>query len=116
MVVLYGIPNCSTVKKARGWLDAYHIHYQFYDFKKQSIDECRILLWLDKQGNSLINRKGTTWRQLSDPDKKKADCTEDIVSLLQEKPTLIKRPVLEYKGSVYLSFSESMYIEIFAHE
>lgn len=113
MVTLYGIPNCTTVKKARAWLDNRGIQYQFHDFKKQGTDDAQLDAWLKELGPVLINRQGTTWRKLGDNDKARADNPAQVVSLLSEKPSLIKRPLLDLGEQRFLGFSEERYADIF---
>lgn len=112
---LYGIPNCNTVKKARSWLAERGIEVEFHDFRKHGVDEA-LLRHLLKQipWEKLVNRQGTTWRQL--PEEVKASVRDDAtaIRLLLEKPSAIKRPILERDGKVlHLGFDESAYGSIF---
>lgn len=112
--VLYGIPNCDTVKKARAWLDAQAIPHVFHDFKKAGIDRQMIDTWLSQvDWEVLVNRKGTTWRKL--PDAVKADVTsaESATALMLEAPSVIKRPVLVNGDSTSVGFSDDLYQQIF---
>jgi arsenate reductase len=95
MIILYGIPNCDTVKKARAWLDARGIAYDFHDYKKAGIDEARLRAWAAELGwERLLNRAGTTFRKL--PDAAKAGLDEDkAIALMLAQPSMIRRPVLE---------------------
>jgi arsenate reductase len=111
---LYGIPNCNTVKKARTWLTENGIAIPFHDFKKQGISEELLKGWMKQiSWEKLVNRQGTTWRQL--PDKAKAAvCDESsAVRLMLEKPSVIKRPVLEKDGKIILGFDEAAYQSLF---
>ncbi len=115
MTTLYGIPNCNTVKKARQWLADHHIEHIFHDFKKMGIDEQRLRQWaaavpLDK----LVNRQGTTWRALSNEQKAAAGSLDGAVALMLEKPSVIKRPVLEHAGKVSVGFAEAAWAEAFS--
>lgn len=116
MNILYGITNCETVKKARAWLDKKGIVYQFHDFKKDGLDKDTLntlLKGLDWE--TLLNRKGTTWRLLPDEDKTHVNATKAI-ALMLAKPTVIKRPVLVIDGKTpkyYAGFSETLYQELF---
>lgn len=95
--ILYGIPNCDTVKKARTWLDAQGIAYTFHDFKKQGVPADRLPRWLQAVGrDKLVNRQGTTWRKL-DPALQ-AGVVDDAsaATLLLEHASVIKRPVVEW--------------------
>ncbi len=98
---LYGIPNCTTVKKARAWLDEHGITYEFHDFKKQAVTAALLSGWLDQIGwQKLLKKTGPTWGQL--PDEVKVSIKDDAsaLALMLEKPNVIKRPVLEHKGRV----------------
>ncbi len=111
---LYGIPNCNTVKKARAWLTGNGIEIPFHDFKKQGISEELLKVWLKQVGcEKLVNRQGTTWRQL--PDEAKAAACDDAgaIRLMLEKPSVIKRPVLEMDGKIILGFDEAAYQSLF---
>jgi len=109
-VLLYGIPNCDTVKKARTWLDANGVAYTFHDFKKQGVDEAMLRGWLGHVPlATLLNRKGTTWRALSDADKARAEEETGAIALMQQSPSLIKRPVLAHDGKVTVGFSADQY-------
>lgn len=92
-ITLYGIPNCDTVKKARTWLTENKRNYVFHDFKKDGITRELITGWLrDVSSDVLLNRKGTTWRELS--DEQKAAVTDDAsaIELMLSSPSIIKRP------------------------
>ncbi|MFZ2162691.1 MAG: arsenate reductase [Sideroxyarcus sp.] len=98
---LYGIANCTTVKKARIWLDSHGVAYEFYDFKKQDVTESLLSGWLKQVGwQKLLKKTGPTWGQL--PDAVKASIKDDAsaLALMLAKPNVIKRPVLERKGKV----------------
>lgn len=114
MMKLYGIPNCNTVKKARDWLSTRQIDLPFHDFKKQGIDSSLLQQWLAQVGRDrLINRQGTTWRQL--PDEVKAGVVNDTaaIQLMLDKPSVIKRPVLDIDGRITLGFDQSTYETLF---
>lgn len=105
-ISLYGIPNCDTVKKARRWLDAGGIAYDFHDFKKEGVDPSRLAAWTDAVGwEVLLNRRGTTFRGLSDTERAGIDRAKAI-HLMAEHTSLIKRPVAEYDGGLLVGFSE----------
>lgn len=111
---LYGIPNCNTVKKARDWLAAHGKQVDFHDFKKAGVNETILRNWLKHTGwEKLINRQGTTWRQLPDVVKASIDNEEAAIALMLEKPSVIKRPVLELDGNIYLGFDEARYQTLF---
>jgi arsenate reductase len=111
---LYGIPNCDQVKKARTWLDANGTPYVFHDFKKAGIDQKMIASWLrDVEWDVLVNRKGTTWRALSDERKAAIIDAHSATALMLESPSIIKRPVLSTGGKTYVGFSDAAYQQIF---
>ena len=109
-ITLYGIPNCDTVKKARTWLTDSKHDFTFHDFKKQGLSRELVQSWLaDLDWETLVNRKGTTWRNL--PDERKAQITdaEQALALMLENPSVIKRPVLQGVGPVSVGFSPDAY-------
>lgn len=109
MMILYGIKNCDTVKKARRWLDTHSIDYQFHDFRQQGLDENTIRQWLQSvDWQTLLNKRGTTWRKLDDPRKEQLD-ENTAVELMLDNPTLIKRPVAVSNSSTIVGFNEDVY-------
>ena len=111
---LYGIKNCDTVKKARAWLDKRGIDLPFHDFKTDGITPAHIDRWEKAAGwETLLNRKGTTWRALPDGDKTRVNNAASAKSLMLAKPTVIKRPVLEIGDAVHVGFSAETYERLF---
>jgi arsenate reductase len=107
---LYGIPNCDTVKKARTWLADHGHDFTFHDVKKQGLRREQVQGWLQDVGwETLVNRKGTTWRKL--PDERKAQILDaaSATDLMLENPSVIKRPVLQGVGPVTVGFSADQY-------
>lgn len=115
-LTLYGIPNCDTVKKARVWLAENKHEFVFHDFKKSGTDLALLQAWSTQVGwELLLNRKGLTWRNV--PDARKAQITDakEAIELMQENPSIIKRPVLVADGKVLsVGFSEAQYQTLFA--
>lgn len=108
-VTLYGIKNCDTVKKARKWLDANSVPYTFHDFRVDGIDKTLVNSFLKQVDvDILINKRGTTWRKLSDEEKEIKNKTQ-AVNLMVENPTIIKRPVLDVNKKVTVGFSDESY-------
>ena len=104
MIDVYGIPNCDTVKKARAWLDARGIEYAFHDYKKDGADPAKLERWVAEKGwETVLNRRGTTFRQLPDADKADIDAAK-AVRLMAAHPSTIKRPVVEYPGGLLVGF------------
>lgn len=103
-ISFYGIPNCDTVKKARAWLDTNGIAYAFHDYKKEGADPARLAKWAETVGwEKLINRAGTTFRKLDEADKADIDQAKAL-RLMAANPSIIKRPVVEYRGGVLVGF------------
>ena len=113
MVKIYGIKNCDTMKKARGWLEAHKIANDFHDYKTAGIDRATLEEWVRKAGwQVLLNRAGTTFRKL--PDAAKEDLTEEkAVALMLAQPSMIKRPVLNIKGRLTVGFKPEEYKRLF---
>ncbi len=103
-LTIYGIVNCDTVKKARAWLDAEGIAYDFHDYKKAGADPDRLCGWVERVGwEPLVNRAGTTFRKLSENERAIADA-DAAVALMAAHPSLIKRPVAEHDGGLLVGF------------
>lgn len=95
MLVLYGIPNCDTVKKARNWLNAAEIGHHFHDFRTAGLELAMVQRWAAALGwEPLLNRAGTTFRELPEAERAAIDAGR-AMALMVEQPTLVKRPVLE---------------------
>jgi arsenate reductase len=111
-LALYGIKNCDTMKKARSWLDAHGVSYEFHDYKVSGIDRATLEKWAGIVGwETLLNRAGTTFRKL--PDAAKTGLTEaKAMKLMLEQPSMIKRPVLEKGRTLLVGFSEERYSAI----
>ncbi len=108
-MILYGIPNCDTIKKARVWLGAAGIAYAFHDYKKSGVDAALLAHWCEELGWAvLLNRAGTTFRKLSDADKTGLDQAKAITLMLAQ-PSMIKRPVLEGDGVLLVGFKPAIY-------
>jgi len=113
-ITLYGIPNCDTVKKARTWLETNGIAYTFHDFRKNGITADLVQGWLrDVSRDTLINRKGTTWRKFSDEQKAAIVDDASAIALMLESPSVIKRPVLTGVEQTSVGFSADAYQQIF---
>lgn len=113
-IVLYGIPNCDTVKKARTWLADAGIDFAFHDFKKQGLDAATVKAWLkDLDWEVLVNRKGTTWRNL--PEARRAGVVDaaSALAVMLENPSVIKRPVLCGAGPAQVGFNSQQYEQTF---
>ena len=112
--LLYGIPNCDTVKKARVWLEERGVGYVFHDYKKAGIDRASLERWVGELGwEAVLNRSGTTFRALPDADK--ADLTASkAVELMLAQPSMIKRPILDLGDRRVAGFKPDVYAALFA--
>ena len=112
-MILYGISNCDTVKKAKNWLETNNLDYRFHDFRKQGLESETVQDWLNQiPWEKLLNKRSTTWRNL-DPEAQQSVNAETVVQLLVENPTLIKRPVLKVNGIINVGFNTDTYQGIF---
>ena len=112
MYKIYGIKNCNTMKKAFDWLTENNVPYEFHDYKKMDISENRIQEWLtQKSWDVLINRVGTTWKKLSEEEKSTDE--KGAIKLMMEKPSMIKRPIIENDKIVVMGFDSDTYEQIF---
>ena len=109
MITVYGIPNCDTMKKARKWLDANNLEYEFHDYKKSGVPEKNLKSWVQAADwEAILNKRGTTWRKLSDDIKNSIDETSSIQVML-DNPSAIKRPILENGKTLLVGFKEEEY-------
>lgn len=112
---LYGIPNCDTVKKARTWLADNGHDFTFHDFKKQGLERATVAGWLEQlDWEVLVNRKGMTWRNLTDEQKAAVTDKSSALELMLSNPSVIKRPVLDRGGKLSVGFSADQYRILFA--
>ena len=111
---LYGIPNCATVKKARAWLDEHHIAHEFINFKTQAptrewLSGCLKQIPLD----TLLNKRGTTWRKLTPEEQAQANTEDGAIALMMAHPSVIKRPVLLLGEQIAVGFDAANYAALF---
>lgn len=113
LMTVYGIPNCNTVKKSLDWLKAHKIDFEFHDFKKKGITPDKLNEWCKVFGwETVLNRKGLTWKKLSKDEQAGIDNQEKAISYLINNTSAIKRPVIEKEGHpILISFDENRYIE-----
>jgi arsenate reductase len=111
---LYGIPNCTTVKKARAWLADHAQDATFHNFKKQGVDAAWLRAVVAQTGwQALLNTRGTTWRKLPDAEKAAVSDEASAIALMISQPSVIKRPLLERNGTYHLGFAEDQYQTLF---
>ena len=113
MTTIYGIKNCDTMKKAFRWLEEQNISYVFHDYRKDGLDRAMLEGWVEALGwEQVVNKRGTTWRQL-DKDTQDAMNNETVIDVLLDKPAMIKRPLLDHQGKLTLGFKAEQYSAIF---
>lgn len=106
-MILYGIRNCDTMKKARAWLDARRVAYTFHDYKTEGITRERLEAWVGEHGwEKVLNRAGTTFRKRPDAEKAGLDA-EKAIALMLAQPSMIKRPVLDLGSRRLVGFDEA---------
>ena len=112
--VMYGIPNCNTIKKARTWLEEHGVEYQFHDYKKAGTDSTQLAEWVKEFGwQSIVSTRGMTWRKLDETIRDNMNETS-AVEIMMEKPSIIKRPLLVTGKRKILGFDESAYAQEFS--
>ena len=114
MYIVYGIPNCNSVKKARTWLEEHQISYQFHDYKKSGISKAKLTQWCRQLGwENLLNKKGTTWRGLDEAVQQSITNQAAAIGLMMENNSVIKRPVIEKDDKiVVVRFDEEQYAKL----
>jgi arsenate reductase (glutaredoxin) len=114
-VTIYGIKNCSTMKKAFDWLGANGVAYDFHDYKKAGVTTAELARWCGAAGwQTVLNRAGTTFKKLADADKE--GLTQDkAIALMVAQPSMIKRPVLEADGKLEIGFKPERYAALFGN-
>jgi arsenate reductase len=106
---MYGIKNCDTIKKARTWLEARGLAYDFHDYKAAGIDRARLAAWCEEHGwEKLLNRAGTTFRKLPDAEQRDLDA-DKAIALMLAQPSMIKRPVLDLGDRRIVGFKSDDY-------
>jgi Spx/MgsR family transcriptional regulator len=115
-VILHGIKNCDSVKKARQWLQAQKIDYEFRDFRERPPSMDEIESWMQHcDWQKLLNKRSTSWKNLSSAERERAIDASAVAPLLHANPTLIKRPLLTMDDSVTAGFSNTHYQSLFAN-
>ena len=112
MIKIYGIPNCDAMKKARRWLQANGVEYDFHDYKKLGVPEKKLKTWVKQAGwETILNKRGTTWRKLDDELKHNID-NASAIKIMLDNPSIIKRPVLESNQLLLIGFKEDEYRQL----
>ena len=112
-ITVYGIANCDTVKKARAWLDGRGVDYRFHDFRKEGLTLDRVDRWLAAVGwETLVNRRGTTWRQLDAAMRDGVVDASSARTVMQQQTSIIKRPVVEWGQPITVGFDPEQWERI----
>jgi arsenate reductase (glutaredoxin) len=114
-MIIYGIKNCNTVKSALAWLKEHNVAFDFHDYKSKGITDDKLKSWSRQVGwENLVNKKGTTWRQLEEAVQKRITSEKAAQALMKDKTSVIKRPLIEKDGKVIaLGFDEEIYVKVF---
>lgn len=109
--VMYGIKNCDTIKKARRYLEDNGISYQFHDYRADGLNDDLLSTFIINLGwEALVNKRGTTWRKLSEHEKNAVIDAQSAKKVLLAEPAMIKRPVLVSSDNRYIvGFSTDEY-------
>jgi Spx/MgsR family transcriptional regulator len=112
-MIVYGIPNCNTVKKALDWIRANGIVYQFHNFKKEGISAEKLTEWFDTFGwEQVINKNGLTFKKLSKEEQAEINSPQKVIAYLMQNTSAIKRPIVEKNGkAILLGFNEDTYLK-----
>ena len=112
MLTMYGIPNCDTVKKARALLDASGVAYRFHDYKKEGVDLAVLKRCCQQFGHEqVVNQRGTSWRKLDEQQRSNLSQAKAL-ALMQQQPSLIKRPIIDTGNTLLLGFDEAAYRQL----
>lgn len=115
--LIYGIPNCDTVKKTFNWLNAHKIDFEFHNYKKDGITAAKLKAWCAIAGwQPLVNKKGTTWKKISPEEQATITTQAAAIKLMQQNTSLIKRPVVEINGTILIGFDEAVYAKQFLNK
>ncbi|MDH3533742.1 MAG: arsenate reductase [Gammaproteobacteria bacterium] len=111
VLTVYGITSCDTCRKARRFLTEKKIEHRFHDMRDDGLDIQMLERWADRIGwETLLNKKSLTWRKIPEVDR--ADMTRDkALAAMIDRPTLVKRPVLETDKFMAIGFSEAQFSE-----
>ena len=107
-LIVYGIPNCDTTKKAITWLNKNKISFCFHDYKQQGISKQKLEAWCSKLGwETIFNKRSTTWRELSEAEQKKVTGATTAIKVMMENNSIIKRPIIEFDETLIVGFNEA---------
>jgi arsenate reductase (glutaredoxin) len=112
-VIIYGIPNCDTTKKAMAWLNKNNITFTFHDYKQHGVSKQKLEEWCNKSGwENIFNKRSTTWRELSKAEQDKVTNQAAAIQTMIDNNSIIKRPVIECGDSLLIGFNETGYRQL----
>jgi arsenate reductase (glutaredoxin) len=109
-IIIYGIPNCDTTKKAMAWLQKNNIAFSFHDYKLQGISKEKLAVWCGKKGwETIFNKRSTTWRELPAVEQQKVIDQDTAIKVMLQNNSIIKRPIIEYGNAMIIGYNETAY-------
>jgi len=115
LITIFGIKNCDTMQKAFRWLDSKQVKYTFHDFKKGNLTEADVAFWLkDLSIEEVINKKGTTWKKLSEDEKNSISDLNKAISLILQNPSIVKRPLVQMGKKHVVGFNPEQWDILFS--
>ncbi len=103
MITVWGLASCDTCRKAVAWLRDREIGHEFLDLRRHTLPD--IEAWLAEVGHEvLVNRRGTTWRQLPEGEREGLDNAR-AAALIRARPALMKRPAFDLGDRILVGFS-----------
>lgn len=109
-IILYGIPNCDTTKKALAWLSKKKVTFSFHDYRHLGISKEKLEAWCNKAGwETIFNKRSTTWRELPEAEQKKVIDRSGAIKIMMSNNSIIKRPIIETGNDLIVGFKEEQY-------
>ena len=113
-IIVYGIPNCDTIKKTLDWFKKNKMPIIFHDYKNEGIKKDKLTVWCKQVGwQLLLNKKSTTWRMLPAEDQRKIINQAAAIQIMIEQTSIIKRPIIEYGSHLLVGFDEKLFNQTF---
>ncbi len=111
--IIYGIPNCDSIKKTIDWFKKNKLEFSFHDYKKAGITQSKLTAWCKEAGHEiLVNRKGSTWRKLTPAEQTNITTQTKSIQLMLTYTSIIKRPIIEYQNKLIVGFNEQLLGEL----
>lgn len=112
--VVYGIPNCDQVRRALAWFASHGIPVEFHDYRRSGAPQTLLREWIARcEWETLVNRRGTTWRKLPDASKAQIVDAPSAIRLMVDQPSVIRRPVVDYNGRLLVGFDPALFAKTF---